>query len=166
MTLLEFLLNALRMSCVSSWEFSSLQFPHHSLPDIKEFHPLHSSLILAMDSRGTLCKYLELVLCHMDSSCLQRPELQTSSLGLSDFIVLAVNHLLALVFWLENPHGWRSLLGNRQWGRKESDTTERLCTQHRCRYIMCKVWYWFLTSPARPMLNSTILNRFSLKIKI
>ena len=25
---------------------------------------------------------------------------------------------------LENPHGWRSLVGNRQWGRKESDMTE------------------------------------------
>ena len=24
------------------------------------------------------------------------------------------------------PHGWRSLVGNSPWGRKESDTTERL----------------------------------------
>ena len=28
--------------------------------------------------------------------------------------------------WLENPHGQRSLAGNRPWGRKESDTTEQL----------------------------------------
>ena len=27
---------------------------------------------------------------------------------------------------LENPHGWRSLVGYSPWGRKESDTTERL----------------------------------------
>ena len=27
---------------------------------------------------------------------------------------------------LENPHGWRSLVGYSPWGCKESDTTERL----------------------------------------
>ena len=33
---------------------------------------------------------------------------------------------------LENPHGQRSLVGCSPWGRKESDTTERLSTaQHR-----------------------------------
>ena len=32
---------------------------------------------------------------------------------------------------LENPHGQRSLVGYSPWGRKESDTTERLSTtQH------------------------------------
>ena len=31
---------------------------------------------------------------------------------------------------LENPHGQRSLAGYSPWGRKESDTTERLSTQH------------------------------------
>ena len=30
---------------------------------------------------------------------------------------------------LENPHGQRSLVGHSLWGRKESDTTERLSTQ-------------------------------------
>ena len=29
---------------------------------------------------------------------------------------------------LENPHGQRSLVGYRPWGRKESDTTEQLST--------------------------------------
>ena len=29
---------------------------------------------------------------------------------------------------LENPHGQRSLAGYSSWGRKESDTTERLST--------------------------------------
>ena len=29
---------------------------------------------------------------------------------------------------LENPHGQRSLVGYSPWGRKESDTTERLST--------------------------------------
>ena len=27
--------------------------------------------------------------------------------------------------WLENPHGQRSLVGCRPWGRKESDTTDK-----------------------------------------
>ena len=31
---------------------------------------------------------------------------------------------------LENPHGQRSLMGYSPWGRKESDTTERLSTAH------------------------------------
>ena len=30
---------------------------------------------------------------------------------------------------LENPHGQRSLAGYSPWGRKESDTTERVSTQ-------------------------------------
>ena len=28
--------------------------------------------------------------------------------------------------WLGKPNGWRSLVGYSPWGRKESDTTERL----------------------------------------
>ena len=34
--------------------------------------------------------------------------------------------------WLENPHGWRSLVGYSLWGHKESDMTERhsiACTE-------------------------------------
>ena len=31
---------------------------------------------------------------------------------------------------LENPHGQRSLVGYSAWGHRESDTTERLNTQH------------------------------------
>ena len=34
--------------------------------------------------------------------------------------------------YLENPHGQRSLAGYRQWGRKESDTTEQLSTAQLC----------------------------------
>ena len=30
---------------------------------------------------------------------------------------------------LENPHGWRSLVGCSLWGRKELDMTERLSTR-------------------------------------
>ena len=30
---------------------------------------------------------------------------------------------------LENPHGQKSLVGYSPWGRKESDTTERLSTE-------------------------------------
>ena len=33
---------------------------------------------------------------------------------------------------LENPHGQRSLVGYNPWGHKESDTTERISTQHIC----------------------------------
>ena len=33
-------------------------------------------------------------------------------------------------FSLENPHGQRSLAGYSPWGRKESDTTDRLSTAH------------------------------------
>ena len=33
---------------------------------------------------------------------------------------------------LENLCGQQSLVGYSPWGRKESDTTERLSTQHRC----------------------------------
>ena len=33
---------------------------------------------------------------------------------------------------LENPHGQRSLVGYRQWGCKELDTTERLSTAQLC----------------------------------
>ena len=32
--------------------------------------------------------------------------------------------------WLEKSHGWRNLVGYSPWGRKESDTTERLHTSH------------------------------------
>ena len=32
---------------------------------------------------------------------------------------------------LENPHGHRSLVGYGPWGSKETDTTERLSTQHK-----------------------------------
>ena len=32
---------------------------------------------------------------------------------------------------LENPHGQRSLVDFGPWGRKESDTTERLSTAHK-----------------------------------
>ena len=35
-----------------------------------------------------------------------------------------------LQYCLENPHGQRSLAGYSPWGRKESDTTERLSTAH------------------------------------
>ena len=31
---------------------------------------------------------------------------------------------------LENPHGQRSLAGYSPWGGRESDTTERLSTEH------------------------------------
>ena len=34
------------------------------------------------------------------------------------------------VFLAEEVHGQRSLAGYGPWGRKESDTTERLSTQH------------------------------------
>ena len=34
-------------------------------------------------------------------------------------------------YFLENPHGQRSLAGYSPRGRKESDTTERLSTAHR-----------------------------------
>ena len=37
-------------------------------------------------------------------------------------------------FYLENPHGQRSLAGYRQWGHKESDTAKRLSTAHVCSY--------------------------------
>ena len=33
--------------------------------------------------------------------------------------------------YLENPQGWRSLVGYSSWGFKESDTTERLNTAQR-----------------------------------
>ena len=33
--------------------------------------------------------------------------------------------------FLENPHGQRSLAGYSPWGRKESETTERLSRAHR-----------------------------------
>ena len=35
---------------------------------------------------------------------------------------------------LENPHGQRGLVGYSQWGRKESDTAERLTAQHFILY--------------------------------
>ena len=34
---------------------------------------------------------------------------------------------------LENPYGQRSLTGYSPWGRKESDTTERLSTAHQLK---------------------------------
>ena len=30
------------------------------------------------------------------------------------------------LFWPDESHGWRSLVGYSPWGRKELDTTERL----------------------------------------
>ena len=40
---------------------------------------------------------------------------------------------------LENLHGWRSLAGYSPWGRKESDTTERLHFYQAELYLV----YWF-----------------------
>ena len=37
---------------------------------------------------------------------------------------------------LENPHGQRSPVGCSPWGRKESDTTERLSTAHKLSYSL------------------------------
>ena len=36
---------------------------------------------------------------------------------------------------MENLHGQRSLAGYSPWGRKESDTTERLSTAHGILYV-------------------------------
>ena len=38
---------------------------------------------------------------------------------------------------LENPHGWKSLVGCSPWGRKESDTTEHLIT-HKAQRIVAQ----------------------------
>ena len=38
--------------------------------------------------------------------------------------------MVSPVFLPENPHGQRSLAGYSLWGHKESDTIERLSTQH------------------------------------
>ena len=41
----------------------------------------------------------------------------------------------------KNPHGQRSLAGYSPWGRKESDTAERLSTAHTrdgCRTVYCE----------------------------
>ena len=37
---------------------------------------------------------------------------------------------------LEKPHGQRSLAGHSPWGRKESDLTKRLSTQHTGRHML------------------------------
>ena len=42
------------------------------------------------------------------------------------------NGNLLQFFWLENPHGQRSLAGYSPWSHKELDTTEQLSTaQHK-----------------------------------
>ena len=52
------------------------------------------------------------------------------SLGWEDPLEGGHGNLLQYSF-LENPHGQKSLEGYSSWGRKESDTTERLSTaQH------------------------------------
>ena len=51
---------------------------------------------------------------------------------------------------LENAHGQRSLVGYSPWGRKESDTTERLSTAQHIAYILKK----------RKVLKSMILISF------
>ena len=54
---------------------------------------------------------------------------------------------------LENPHGKRSLMGYSSWGRKGSDTTERLSAQHKGVYI-----YWWFHQPHPLALDSGICN--------
>ena len=54
---------------------------------------------------------------------------------------------------LENPHGKRSLMGYSSWGRKGSDTTERLSAQHKGVYI-----YWWFHQPHLLALDSGICN--------
>ena len=49
-----------------------------------------------------------------------------------------------LYFYLENPHGQRSLAGYSPWGRKESDTTERLSTVYIYMYVCMCVYMYFL----------------------
>ena len=44
---------------------------------------------------------------------------------------------------LQNPHGQRSLVGYRPWGHKESDTTERLSTQHSTAHALITSFSWF-----------------------
>lgn len=45
--------------------------------------------MLAIDARGTLCKFLELFLYHIDSNCLCFTELQSLCLQLSDSLIVA-----------------------------------------------------------------------------
>ena len=41
---------------------------------------------------------------------------------------------------LENPHEQMNLVGYSPWGRKESDTTERLSTEHLASYSLeCQI---------------------------
>ena len=44
---------------------------------------------------------------------------------------------------LKNPHGQKSLVGYSPWDRKESDTTERLSTQHSTETMFVNAYFDF-----------------------
>ena len=58
----------------------------------------------------------------------ETPETQVQSLGLED--PWRRKWQSTPVFLPGKAHGWRRLAGSSPWGRKESDTTERLTHTH------------------------------------
>ena len=57
-------------------------------------------------------------------------------------------------------HGWRSLVGYSSWGRKESDTTERL---HFHFHFLVGLWFILVNFCGR---NDFCLSRFSIMLPI
>ena len=51
-------------------------------------------------------------------------EMQVRSLGQDDPLEKEMTIYSSILAW--KIHGWKSLVGYSPWGRKESDTTERL----------------------------------------
>ena len=63
---------------------------------------------------------------------------------------------------LENPHGQRSLVGYRSWGRKDLDTTEQLSTaQHMCVSVGVCVYIYIQREREHIVLYVTIMRSFS-----
>ena len=58
---------------------------------------------------------------------------------------------------LENPHGQRSLVVYSPWGRKESDTTERLSTQLKSNRIYRDPPFYWLLQTLSPYVDIELL---------
>ena len=61
---------------------------------------------------------------------------------------------------LENPLGQRSLAGCSPWGRKESDTTERLSTDSTGRSQPLSCCWWFFIARTRKSLGPLTMDSY------
>ena len=96
---------------------------------------LWGPLINNYESQDDDCRALNQVwtslVAHMVKRLPTMRETWVQSLGQEDLLEKEMATHSSILAW--KIHGWRSLVGYSSWGRKESDTTERLHSLHSLR---------------------------------